>query len=56
MSVLVVGVPMVPVPVMLVPTPRMAMRVRVALVRVVAVPGRRGRWWRRCMRRRGSWR
>ncbi|GGO28857.1 hypothetical protein GCM10010116_57880 [Microbispora rosea subsp. aerata] len=58
-SMLVVGVPVVPVPVVLVPAlvraSRVSMRVRVALVRVVAVPGRRGRWWCRCVRRRGSW-
>nr|GLJ85839.1 hypothetical protein GCM10017588_45720 [Microbispora rosea subsp. aerata] len=53
-TVLVVLVPVVLVPT-LVRASRVSMRVRVALVRVVAVPGRRGRWWCRCVRRRGSW-
>ncbi|GGO28650.1 hypothetical protein GCM10010116_57450 [Microbispora rosea subsp. aerata] len=54
-TVPVARVPVMPVPVMLVRASRVSMRVRVALVPVVAVPGRRGRWWRRCVRRRGSW-
>ncbi|GGO24373.1 hypothetical protein GCM10010116_48980 [Microbispora rosea subsp. aerata] len=53
-TMLVVSMPVVGVPVVLMPALVRASRVSMR-VRVVAVPGRRGRWWSRCVRRRGSW-